>query len=93
MGYSKICVLGMGYIGLPTASTFASKKIHVTGVDVNPHVINTLQMGELHIIEPGLRPLVEEAIKTGFLTFSQTVSPADAFIIAVPTPFKGWEAF
>jgi UDP-N-acetyl-D-mannosaminuronic acid dehydrogenase len=89
MEYSKICVLGMGYIGLPTASTFASKKIHVTGVDVNLQVIDTLQQGELHIIEPGLRPLVQEAIKSGFLTFSQSVTQANAYIIAVPTPFKG----
>ena len=51
MKFNKICVLGMGYIGLPTASTFASRDIHVLGVDVNDHVIDTLQNGELHIIE------------------------------------------
>ncbi len=88
MKFNKICVLGMGYIGLPTASTFASKNIHVMGVDVNQHVIETLQRGELHIIEPGLGPLVQNAISSGQLTFSPTTAPADAFIIAVPTPFK-----
>ncbi|MBA4421226.1 MAG: UDP-N-acetyl-D-mannosamine dehydrogenase [Anaerolinea sp.] len=79
----------MGYIGLPTASTFASKGIHVLGVDVNNRVIETLKMGKLHIIEPGLRPLVQQAIAHGHLEFSQSVAEADAFIIAVPTPFKG----
>jgi UDP-N-acetyl-D-mannosaminuronic acid dehydrogenase len=78
----------MGYIGLPTASTFASKNIHVLGVDVNKQVIETLQNGGLHIIEPGLGPLVQKAISTGQLTFSQAVAPSDAYIIAVPTPFK-----
>jgi UDP-N-acetyl-D-mannosaminuronic acid dehydrogenase len=86
--FTKICVLGMGYIGLPTSSTFASRKIHVSGVDVNDKVIDSLQRGELHIIEDGLQPLMLEAINTGFLSFSKKVSPADAFIIAVPTPFK-----
>ena len=88
MKFTKICVLGMGYIGLPTSSTFASRKIHVSGVDVNENVIDSLQRGELHIIEDGLQPLMLEAINTGFLSFSKTVSAADAFIIAVPTPFK-----
>jgi UDP-N-acetyl-D-mannosaminuronic acid dehydrogenase len=86
--FTKICVLGMGYIGLPTSSTFASRKIHVSGVDVNDKVIDSLQRGELHIIEDGLQPLMLEAINTGFLSFSRAVSAADAFIIAVPTPFK-----
>lgn len=88
MEFNKICVLGMGYIGLPTASTFASRDIHVLGVDVNDHVIETLQNGELHIIEHGLKELVHDAISTGHLSFSHDVAPADAFIIAVPTPFK-----
>jgi UDP-N-acetyl-D-mannosaminuronic acid dehydrogenase len=86
--FTKICVLGMGYIGLPTSSTFASKKIQVSGVDINDKVIDSLQRGEIHIIETGLQPLFVEAINNGFLTFSRKVSAADAFIIAVPTPFK-----
>jgi len=87
--FDNICVLGMGYIGLPTASTFASRGLHVLGVDVNPRVIETLKKGELHIVEPGLRPLVQDAIARGLLQFSQTPAAAQAFIIAVPTPFKG----
>lgn len=88
MEFKKVCVIGMGYIGLPTASTFASKKINVIGVDVNHQVIDILKRGDLHIVEPGLRPLVEKAISDGHLSFSLTPCQADAYIIAVPTPFK-----
>jgi UDP-N-acetyl-D-mannosaminuronic acid dehydrogenase len=87
--FEKICVLGMGYIGLPTASTFATHGIKVVGVDVNPHIIETLQSGELHIYEPGLRDLVQLAIKKGNLQIQPKPEEADAFIIAVPTPFHG----
>jgi UDP-N-acetyl-D-mannosaminuronic acid dehydrogenase len=79
--------MGLGYIGLPTASTFATHGIRVTGVDVNAQVVNTLQNGELHIYEPGLRTLVQAALRSGNLTIRQQPQPADAFIIAVPTPF------
>ncbi len=89
MKFNNICVLGMGYIGLPTASTFASRGLHVLGVDVNPHVIETLNKGELHIVEPGLRPLVQDAIAKGKLKFSLNPAESQAFIIAVPTPFMG----
>ena len=57
MQFEKICVMGLGYIGLPTASTFATQGVHVVGVDVNPQVISTLRNGGLHIHEPGLRTL------------------------------------
>lgn len=87
MSFQKICVLGLGYIGLPTASTFATHGIQVLGVDVNPHVIETLQNGGIHIHEPGLRTVVEAAIKSGKLTISHHPQEADAFLIAVPTPF------
>jgi UDP-N-acetyl-D-mannosaminuronic acid dehydrogenase len=87
MKFSKVCVLGLGYIGLPTASTFATTGLHVVGVDVNANVISTLQNGALHISEPGLQKLFQEAIKTGHLKVSGTPEEADAFIIAVPTPF------
>lgn len=87
MKFNKICVLGLGYIGLPTASTFAKHGIHIIGVDVNPHVINELQNGRLHIFEPGLGELVKEAADNGRLTIHSTPEEADAFIIAVPTPF------
>jgi UDP-N-acetyl-D-mannosaminuronic acid dehydrogenase len=87
--FQKICVLGMGYIGLPTACTFANQGIRVIGVDVNPDIITTLQSGELHIYEPGLHELVHKAIKEGFLQVQAAPENADAFIIAVPTPFYG----
>ena len=87
MKFNKICVLGLGYIGLPTASTFATNGIQVVGVDVNPHVVSTLSKGEIHIHEPGLRTVVEAAIKSGNLTVSSKPVEADAFLIAVPTPF------
>ena len=61
MNYKKLCVLGLGYIGLPTASTFATHGLQVVGVDVNPQVLETLRNGGLHIHEPGLRTLVEAA--------------------------------
>jgi UDP-N-acetyl-D-mannosaminuronic acid dehydrogenase len=85
--FEKICVLGMGYIGLPTASTFATHGLKVVGVDVNPKIIETLQSGELHIYEPGLRDLVQAAVKNGNLRIEPKPEEADAFIIAVPTPF------
>lgn len=89
MKFQKICVLGLGYIGLPTASTFATHGIKVVGVDVNPHIIETLQSGELHIYEPGLRDLVQKAVQAGNLRIQIQPEEADAFIIAVPTPFYG----
>ncbi len=87
MNFQKICVLGLGYIGLPTASTFATHGIQVLGVDVNQRVINTLRNGGIHIHEPGLRTIVEAAIKSGKLMISPQPEEADAFLIAVPTPF------
>lgn len=87
MNFEKICVLGLGYIGLPTASTFASHGIKVIGVDVNHRIVQTLQNGEIHIHEPGLRTLVQAAIRSGNLVISEHPEEADAFIIAVPTPF------
>jgi len=77
----------MGYIGLPTASIFASHGIHVTGMDINADIIDGLHAGKLHIFEPGLRGLVMDALSSGSLEISSEVRPADAFIIAVPTPF------
>jgi len=87
MNYRTICVLGLGYIGLPTASTFATHGLRVIGVDVNPQVTETLRNGGLHIQEPGLRTLVQAALGSGNLVISEQPQPADAFIIAVPTPF------
>lgn len=87
MNFQKICILGLGYIGLPTAATFATHGIKVVGVDINPHVIETLQSGKIHIHEPGLRNVVEAALTSGNLTVSLQAERADAFLIAVPTPF------
>jgi len=87
MKFTKVCVIGLGYIGLPTASTFATHGLQVVGVDINIDVISTLQNGEIHISEPGLRALLQEALESGHLTISTTPENADAFIIAVPTPF------
>jgi UDP-N-acetyl-D-mannosaminuronic acid dehydrogenase len=87
VNFQKICVLGLGYIGLPTASTFAAHGLKVLGVDVNPHVVETLKKGEIHIHEPGLREVVEAALQSGNLTVSSQPEEADAFLIAVPTPF------
>lgn len=87
MEFSSLCVIGMGYIGLPTASVFASKSLQVTGMDINAEIIDDLEIGKLHIFEPGLQELVQDALKSGHLAVSHTVQPSDAFIIAVPTPF------
>jgi len=84
--FKSLCVLGMGYIGLPTASTFASNGLQVTGVDSNPHVLDVLRDGDTHIHEPGLRTLVQAALRSGNLQIGSEPVPSDAFIIAVPTP-------
>lgn len=89
MQFNKVCVLGLGYIGLPTASTIANQGVKVVGVDVNPHIVETLRNGGLHLHEPGLRTLVQAALGSGNLIVSAQPEKADAFIIAVPTPFYG----
>lgn len=84
----KISVIGLGYIGLPTATMFASRKIEVLGVDVNSRVVDTVNQGKIHIVEPELDMLVHAAVVEGFLRASVAPEAADAFLIAVPTPFK-----
>ena len=88
MAYKTLCVVGLGYIGLPTASTFATHGLHVVGVDINPEIVQKLNQGEVHLFEPGLRTLVQAAVQSGNLVVRSQPEPADAFIIAVPTPFK-----
>ncbi len=83
----KVCVLGLGYIGLPTASILATHGFEVLGVDVSPYVVNTINEGNVHIEEPGLRTIVQAATHSGNLKAALEPAPADAFIIAVPTPF------
>lgn len=88
MNFQRICFIGLGYIGLPTASTFALHGLNVLGVDINPNIIDTLNRGEIHIHEPGLLDVVTKAIESENIVFSTQPIEADAFIIAVPTPFK-----
>lgn len=84
-----VSVIGLGYIGLPTAALFASRGIEVVGVDVSSHVVDTINEGRIHIVEPKLEGLVRDAVFKGILRASLKPEPADAFLIAVPTPFKG----
>ena len=83
-----VCVLGLGYIGLPTASIFATRGKKVLGVDVVPRVVETINRGEIHIEEPDLDVLVRAAVHTGNLGAATAPRPARVFIVAVPTPFK-----
>lgn len=87
--FRRISVIGLGYIGLPTAAMFASRKIEVVGVDVNPHTVETINRGEIHIIEPDLDIVVQSTVSQGYLRATTVPEPAEAFLIAVPTPFKG----
>lgn len=87
MSPKNICVIGLGYIGLPTACTFAKSGHFVTGMDVNPDVVNALRKGKTHIFEPGLQELLDSVVNSGNFKISSVVTPADVFIISVPTPF------
>ena len=86
MSFEVISVIGLGYIGLPTAAMFASKNKKVIGVDIDHDVVNTINAGQVHFIEPELRSIVASAVSNGNLEATSTIGPADAFIIAVPTP-------
>ena len=83
----SICVMGLGYIGLPTASVLATKGFSVLGVDVKQSIIDTINRGEVHIVEPDLHRLVRSAVDSKKLTASLEPQKADIFVIAVPTPF------
>ncbi|MCW8899153.1 MAG: UDP-N-acetyl-D-mannosamine dehydrogenase [Gammaproteobacteria bacterium] len=84
----KVSVIGMGYIGLPTAAVLASRKINVVGVDVNQDVVDTINKGKIHIVEPELDILVRSVVQSGFLRTTTKLEKADVFMVAVPTPFK-----
>ena len=86
--YSKICVIGLGYIGLPTAALFASKNIKVIGVEINESIVNTINFGQTHIEEPNLSKVVKSVVKNKFLKASAIAESSDAFIITVPTPLQ-----
>ncbi len=87
MSFETISVIGLGYIGLPTAAMFAAFGKKVIGVDVNQHAVDTINQGKIHIVEPDLDMLVHAAVTEGSLRATITPEPADAFLIAVPTPF------
>lgn len=87
--YKTISIIGLGYIGLPTAAAIASRKVKVIGVDVNERAVQTINRGEIHIVEPDLDMVVHAAVTGGYLRATTKPEPADAFLIAVPTPFKG----
>lgn len=87
--FNSASMIGLGYIGLPTAAMLASRKIKVVGVDINQHAVDTINRGEIHIVEPDLDMIVHAAVSQGYLRATTQPEPADAFLIAVPTPFKG----
>ena len=86
--FETICIVGLGYIGLPTAAVFASRKVKVVGVDVNEQAVETVNRGQIHIVEPDLDMVVHAAVVGGYLRATTKPEPAQAFLIAVPTPFK-----
>ena len=81
--------MGLGYIGLPTAIIAAKHGVQVTGVDINPKVVEMTNQGKLHIIEPGMEEMLQEVVKSGALKASTTPEVSDAYFMVVPTPFKG----
>jgi len=86
--YDRIVVVGLGYIGLPTAAILASRGKEVVGIDVNRDAVDTINKGKIHIVEPDLDIVVRSTVTTGNLRATTQPEPADAFIIAVPTPFQ-----
>ena len=87
MNEKRICVVGLGYIGLPTAALLAAKGYAVSGVDINPHVVETINEGRIHIVEPDLDAYVRSAVASGHLKAYADPQPSDAYMICVPTPF------
>jgi UDP-N-acetyl-D-mannosaminuronic acid dehydrogenase len=89
MAFTQVSVIGLGYIGLPTAAMFALNGVKVVGVDVSTKVVDTINRGEIHIVEPDLDAAVHHVVAQGMLRATTVAEPAEAFMIAVPTPFKG----
>jgi UDP-N-acetyl-D-mannosaminuronic acid dehydrogenase len=89
MNYRQICFMGLGYIGLPTAAITARKGLNVLGVDINPKVVETINKGEIHIIEQGLGEQVKQVVLQGNLRAAIKPEMSDVYLIVVPTPFKG----
>jgi len=88
MNQPKVVMIGLGYIGLPTAALIAQNKTYVHGVDINPNVVDTINAGKIHIVEPELDKAVANAVKEGYLKASTTPVEANTYLIVVPTPFK-----
>lgn len=88
MEFKSVSVVGLGYIGLPTAAVIASRGIKVIGVDVSQHAVDTINAGNVHIVEPDLDMVVRSAVQAGNLKATTKAEKADAFMVAVPTPFK-----
>ena len=86
-----VSVIGLGYIGLPTAAHLASQGFKVLGMDVSQHAVDTINRGEIHIVEPDLDAYVSSAVSQGILAAYTEVMPADVYIICVPTPFHSCE--
>jgi UDP-N-acetyl-D-mannosaminuronic acid dehydrogenase len=84
----KVVMIGLGYIGLPTAALISNNNIHVHGVDINPQVVETINAGQIHIVEPSLGQAVAKAVKNGYLKASTTPVKGNTYLIVVPTPFK-----
>jgi UDP-N-acetyl-D-mannosaminuronic acid dehydrogenase len=89
MNQPEVVMIGLGYIGLPTAALIASNKVNVHGVDINQKVVDTINRGEIHIVEPELDTAVASAVKDGYLKAATTAVEANNYLIVVPTPFKG----
>lgn len=89
MNINQICFMGLGYIGLPTAAIAAGKGHRILGVDINSNVVETINKGEIHIIEPGLGKLVKQVVDKGNLRAATKPEMSDVYLIVVPTPFKG----
>ena len=85
----EVVTIGLGYIGLPTSALIASNNTNVLGVDINQSVVDTINKGKIHIVEPDLDAVVSKAVSDGFLKVSTRPTAADVFLIVVPTPFKG----
>jgi UDP-N-acetyl-D-mannosaminuronic acid dehydrogenase len=86
MSFQKISVIGLGYVGLPTAAILASRKMNVVGVDINQETVNTINKGQIHIVEPNLEILVTSTVTSGYLKAVTIPEPSDVFMIATPTP-------
>lgn len=87
--FSSVTTLGLGYIGLPTSALIASHNISVHGVDISQNVVDTINAGKIHIVEPDLDQAVDKAVASGFLKADTKPIAADTYLIVVPTPFKG----